>query len=166
MRSSFFCISIATVVVALAVHCASNRKLEKAPVPVDVGSPSDVHTQLGQHDGFVLGTCEIIGHQHFFVQGSGAKRLLPEDVQQWSEGAKVRLRAFATAQPWVTATAFGKGCNGGGTISYVDNWRNLDSVIQIVGPRLSRYSDIVTFVVSGKWVDEKKDSTGGEEKDE
>jgi hypothetical protein len=143
---------------AVFMDCATHQKLESRPVAEDLGSPANVQTPLGKHDGFVVGACEMGTSTFFFVQGSGARRLLSDDPEKWSEGGKVRLRAISAPQPWVIGTAFGKGCGGGVAISYVDNWRDMDSVLQKVGPNLSRYSDVVTFVVQARWTEQKPDS--------
>jgi hypothetical protein len=150
------------MLVLLGANCASQQKLEKKMVAEDLGSPANVQTPLGKHDGFTVGSCEMGTGTFFFVQGGGAKRLLSDNPEEWSEGGKVRLRAISAPQPWVIRTAFGKGCNGGAAISYVDNWRNMDSVLQKVGPNLSRYSDVVTFVVQARWVEQKPDTAAGD----
>jgi hypothetical protein len=132
----------------LVSACASSQGTRAQP-PVDLGSPADVHTPIGPHDGFLVGRCTVWGHAASFVQGTGSERIVPDDVKEWSEAAKTRLRSMAPG--FVVASGFGRGCNGGGLTVDVDSWRTIDKVIDIVGWSLRRSdaSDTITIEVTG-----------------
>ena len=133
----------------LAPACATGEGTRAQPRE-DIGSPADMHTPIGPHDGFLVGSCMVRGRAAMFVQGTGSERILPEDVKKWSEAAKTRLRRIALA-PGSVATGFGMGCNGGGLIVDVENWRKIDTVIDVIGWSLRRSdaSDTVTIYVTG-----------------
>jgi hypothetical protein len=138
----------AVVMLALFdVTCASTSTRSTAPKD-HFGSPADVQTALGDHDGFVVGKCTLWERPCVFVQGKGSERILPPDAEDWTPLAMERLRKLLYVSGH--SRGFGRGCRGGGVIVEVESWKMMDASIEATGTnlRLANVSDTVTLCVS------------------
>jgi len=106
-----------------------------------------MHTALGPHDGYVVGKCTIRDEHYIYVKGTGSERLLADDYRTWSEVDRERLRKVGATVGH--GSGFGRGCEHGGLIVWLESWRLMDLAIETAGERLVRanLSDVVTFEV-------------------
>ena len=112
----------------------------------DLGTPADMKTPLGAHDGYVVGQCLVLGQLRVFVRGTGTERILPLDVRRWEPLAMERLRKLGYAGH---SRGFGQGCEGGGMIVTIESWKKMDWAIATTGEALrdANVSDVVTLEV-------------------
>jgi hypothetical protein len=139
-------------VAAFALLACASRSPSKERAHYDLGSPSDMRTALGSHDGYVVGKCTVRQREYIFVKGTGSERILSPDWKSWTPLAMERLRVIG--QGLGQGSGFGPACEGGGLIVFIESWRLMDKNIELIGESLkaANVSDAVTLEVSGPTV--------------